>query len=287
MAPMNPRLLRPTASGASHPEARDWAARVTTNGGTVSATTLRAVDTFCRAIDAAGIRGKFYRLSLLCGNDLLAALVPLYRSTTLGGTVLGLATDENVGFVSGDYSLTGSFDVGPSAGKYLRCNERPISTMFPAGNDRQAGHLAAAFTGLASTLVDTFLGVKTGGSGENYNLEGRVGVARGQNWGTRAANWTAGSAGRQLVIMTRNSGVHTVYDDGVSVVSSTGSSTTNDTDARFGVYGTGAPAGGDGMSLSFLGRIYAYSLGDGLDATQAAAYNTALKTFLNTTGRTA
>lgn len=71
--PMSPRLLRPRAGGGFHPEAQDWRNRVITNGGTVSGSTLTAVSNFCRSIDAAGLRDRFYRLNLFCGTGLSAA----------------------------------------------------------------------------------------------------------------------------------------------------------------------------------------------------------------------
>ena len=61
--PMNARLLRPIASGV-HPEAAAWRSAVVANGGSVSASTLKAVADFCKAIDAAGIRDKLYRVNL-------------------------------------------------------------------------------------------------------------------------------------------------------------------------------------------------------------------------------
>ena len=81
---MNPRLLRPTASRRLNPEAQDWINRVYANGGTVSQSTASAVSTMCDAIDAAGIRDRFYRLNLFCGDNLNAALVPLYRGPKRG-----------------------------------------------------------------------------------------------------------------------------------------------------------------------------------------------------------
>ena len=96
-----------------HHDALDWARRVVSNSGTVSQPTLRAVSTFCDAIDRAGIRDRFYRLNLFCGDNLSAALVPLYRNSSSTGTQLGGLTDTNAAvsgqspFVSGDYTLTG------------------------------------------------------------------------------------------------------------------------------------------------------------------------------------
>lgn len=106
--PMNQRTMRPRASAAVavtyHPEALAWQDAVVANGGSVG-TSLPAVSAFCDAIDAAGIRSKFLRLSLVCGGNLTAARVPLYRGPSPSGTQYGNAIDTNIGpFVSGDYS---------------------------------------------------------------------------------------------------------------------------------------------------------------------------------------
>ena len=80
---MSPRLLRPRQT--LHPEAASWASRVVANGGTVSGT-ISAVDKFCKAIASAGIRDRFSRMGIFAGSNLNAALVPLYRGPSLGGT---------------------------------------------------------------------------------------------------------------------------------------------------------------------------------------------------------
>lgn len=99
--------MRPVASGVVyHPEALAWQDAVVANGGSVGSS-LQAVSDFCDAIDAAGIRDRFIRLSMLCGGNLSAALVPLYRGASPTGTQYGSAADYNIGpFVSADYSPT-------------------------------------------------------------------------------------------------------------------------------------------------------------------------------------
>lgn len=96
------------APQVSNIDAQGWINRVYNAGGTVSYGTAAAVNTFCNAIDAAGIRDRFYRLNLLCGSDLTACLVPLYRGPSLSGTQYGNATDTNVNFLAADYVETGS-----------------------------------------------------------------------------------------------------------------------------------------------------------------------------------
>jgi hypothetical protein len=277
------------APQVSNADAQNWIDRVYANGGTVSASTASAVNQFCNDIDAAGLRSKFYRLSLMCGDNLLAALVPLYRSTSFGGTVLGLATDDNVGFVSGDYTLAGSLN-NASGTKYLRLNARPFSTLLPAGNDRQSGHVAVSCTGANISPAGTspLIGIQTAGSGEAYHVNARYSGSQFIFWGTRAFNWTpAATSGRINLISTRSGGRNSIYEAGVEGSGSTGATTTPDADARFAVYASGSVAGSDSVAQSFTGRIYAYSVGDGLSSADAATYNAHLTTFLNAIGRTA
>jgi hypothetical protein len=103
---MSPRLMRPVASGPTyHPEALAWRTAALANGGTVSTATIQAVSDFCTAIDAAGIRSNFLRLSLMCGGNLAAARTPLYRASSPSGTQYGAAIDANVGpFVPANYT---------------------------------------------------------------------------------------------------------------------------------------------------------------------------------------
>lgn len=104
-----------------HPEAIDWATRVAANRGVVSQQTIRAVSAFCVDIDTLGIRDRFARFNPFAGGNLLGALVPLYRSFSFGGTVIGNATDTNVNFVNADFTETGATAglQGNAAGKYL------------------------------------------------------------------------------------------------------------------------------------------------------------------------
>jgi hypothetical protein len=129
MSPMNPRLLRPSVSGI-HPDAMDWRTRVIANGGTVDGATMSAVSGFCRRIDAGGLRDRFYRLNLFCGNGLTAALVPLYRSESRTATARGNTTDTNNGpFVSADYNNTGS-----SSGLKGNGTNKALDTGLPANS---------------------------------------------------------------------------------------------------------------------------------------------------------
>jgi len=108
-------------------DAQDWLNRVYLAGSTVSPGTAAAVNNFCNAIDAAGIRDRFYRLNLFCGDNLTACLVPLYRGPALTATQLGNATDTNVNFSSADYVESGSGGglLGNGSSKYLQTGIAP------------------------------------------------------------------------------------------------------------------------------------------------------------------
>jgi hypothetical protein len=116
------------APQVSNADAQDWVNRVYANGGTVSSTTASAVNTFCNAIEAAGIRDRFYRLNLFCGTGLTACLVPLYRGQSLGGTQGGLTADSNIGpFVTGDYAESAGL-TSDGISKHLRIGT--LSSVF-------------------------------------------------------------------------------------------------------------------------------------------------------------
>ena len=151
---MSGRLLRPKTSG--HPEALAWRDAVVANGGTVSASTLAAVTTFCRSIDSAGLRDRFYRLNLFCGTGLEAALVPLYRGPSRTGTQYGFATDTNNNFVSGDYAdtgasggLTGTGNNGVAAGNSKHLNTGLPPTACPSIS---SFHVSAFVFGVTQVL---------------------------------------------------------------------------------------------------------------------------------------
>lgn len=169
----------PAPEQAWHAEAADWRRRVIANGGTVSHATMSAVDQFCRRIDAAGLRDRFYRLSLICGDQLAAALVPLYRSRQPFGAVLGNATDTNNNFVAADYVERGAASGGLKPNgttKYLNTGFNASTT---AGVSSASFHLGVYVSGTeaagssrvtigcddtSSFVKGPFVGWLTGGS---------------------------------------------------------------------------------------------------------------------------
>ena len=284
---MSPRLLRPRASGY-HPDAADWRSRVITNGGTVSGTTMKAVDTFVRSIASAGIRDRFYRLNLFCGTGLNAALVPLYRAASLGGTQLGSVTDTNAGglFVSGDYNETGaSGGLTGSGTRYLTTGL--LTSAIPA---IATGHLSAyTMTGFSAAsaygLVASF---SRGFDGSNYyGIEANAGNTAGTmsgSWGStfagRLTATSANGAGIGFVATSRIAGDdNRLYRNGSQIGTTQTVPTTPvaNNGGGFSVFASMAQSGS--IAFSAAVRMGGYSIGTGLTAAEMTAYNAAMQAF--------
>lgn len=161
-----------------HPEALDWLRRVSENGGRSSLRHLQAVNNFCIAIDAAGIRSQFMRLSLIAGENLNAALVPLYISTRFNGPRWGYVSDTNFNLVSGDYSQTGGITATNGT---TNASAKWITVGFNPANIYDAG-----FTGVGYGIVQRLEAPFGGWMGTLYGtIGGNQGHAFQPNLGVR------------------------------------------------------------------------------------------------------
>lgn len=290
--PMNPRLMRPI-SVAYHPEALAWKTAVLANGGTVGSS-LKPVSDFCKAIDAAGIRSKFLRLSLVCGGNLAAARVPLYRAGASTGTQYGNATDTNVGpFVSADYGeatgLNGNwatkyFDTGLSIGTvktfgadydnchvavYNRTSQTgPHFGAFDGGNLYFANSLALDAGLTSPSIADGQPLLRSGNT--NYGEGELLGSTTG--YGFHLGVKTGDAAGAYELNGADITDSSTSY--GVSF---------NTTDAS-PLFFMGVS---DGQNLygACDGRLSHYSVGTSLTGPQRAAYYAAVIAFQTALGR--
>jgi len=282
--PMNPRLLRPLASGV-HPEAAAWRTAVVGAGGSVSASTMRAVSKFCNDIDAAGIRSKFRRLNLMCGTSdasLVAVRVPLYRGESRTGTQYGNTIDTNVNFVQGDYAENSGLTGTGGSSKYLDTGFNV--DQLPGAADC---HLASYIRGtqdIASvrTLIGTLfngvtdryrLFVSTSTAG-NYLLRGDL----GKN-GSEASAVRANSNGGLILASRTSTTSLTLYDDAVSV--NTNATPTDETTGAvpFFVFARNGP------QEYYNGIMAGYSIGAGMSLQDVTKYYNALNTFQTALGR--
>ena len=282
---MSPRLLRPRQT--IHPEAASWAARVVANGGTVG-TSLSAVSKFCRAIDAAGIRDRFFRLNLFCGGTsgtavgVKSAMVPLYISRSFGGTSYGFNVDDNVGglFVGGDYNETGSSG-GLIGGGTRYLNTGLASNVLTAG-DR---HLSAYETVRSGGTFQCFLGTDEAGS-QRFVLEyGNNASVVSFGYGAFSANLnsSAVSTGGHWIGSNTPAGTGQIYRNGSADTSATQTAQTLSS-RNLWVYAINRS---DSPTNYYAGRLGSYSIGGAMTATQAAAYYAALQAFQTALGRNA
>jgi hypothetical protein len=275
--PLSPRLLRPRASGATHPEARDWAARVTANGGSASSSTLAAVSKFCADIQSAGLRDRFYRLNLFCGSNLNACLVPLYRNTSAAGATLGNATDTNVNFVSDDYVETGANGGLTHAG-----SGKQLQTGVTPANAPQflTGHLSCSV--INNSFTNTGFALDYGSNSSvrashfvnSENSGGqivRLFVSDLNDTNTPAA--LAGGVYGRWVISRTSASQGDFYRNATNVATRTSTPTLSSSTTQLVVLG------------ARVGLHY-YSLGDGMTAAQVSVFDSAITAFLAALGRT-
>lgn len=280
--PMNARLLRPLASSV-HPDAAAWKNAVVANSGEVSGSTLKAVSDFCRRIDAAGIRDKFYRLNLFCGAGLNAALVPLFRGPSRTGTQYGNTTDTNNGpFVSADFNNTGASSGLKANGTSKYLNTGLAANTFTASDSHLAVGLratesrAAAFRtaigafngsvrsfeialhGTSSRNGSAFFtrfGTNTDCAGDN--IGGATGaLAVGDIIAAYPSMYRNGSATGQTATTSQDYGsAHSIY---VFANNNANASVINYTDARISWYSVGLTMTAD-QALSFYNAIAAFN----------------------------
>jgi hypothetical protein len=267
-------------------DADDWASRVTTNGGSVSADTMTAVYQFCLAIAAAGIRDRFVRLNLFAGTGLASCLVPLYRGRTRTGTQLGNTTDTNSNFVTGDYVETGS--TGGLAG--LRTASKRLDTGVPCNTFGGFNFHASAYEIVGSdTTYDSSLGAWNTAANAGFYIGTSDAVTKYEasvvNNGMQATQTAiAGhyiftqSGNRVGILWGSGATLTTSYAGGANLISDWSSVTWSI--AAFAIQ----QASGSFAQYSSA-RLGGYSFGLSLTASQVAAFYAAMQAFQTSMGR--
>lgn len=267
------------STGVWNAEAADWIRRVEANSGSVSTATANAVTTFCNAIDAAGIRDRFYRLNLFCGTGLNACLVPLYRGPSLGGTQYGNTTDTNNGpFVSGDYAETGANGglLGNGSSKYLATGLKAEDIADPP----LTGHLAVYDGGAVATGTTVLLGSYTlTTAAQRFTVERRTspGGGRGGGWGGGGINALedVNPATSAMILVSRVSATDLqAYVNGTSIFTNAANTTPAANGNALAVFGVNR---GDSVTNLHSGRLRGYSVGLGMQPQQASDYYAAMQ----------
>lgn len=224
------------------------------------------------------MRDRFLRLNLFAGSDLSAALVPLYRGRSYGGTTVGNATDTNVNFVSGDYAETGSSGglKGNGSSKYLNTGLSPAS--LPSA---PLAHLSLSGTSL-ETFVGSFVaGVATydgSNAGSYFGLEvWNTGSGRSAFFGNFMGISGASNSSESHLLASRTAtNAIALYQAGSSVSTSSGTASYTATTRPWYVFALNN--GGTAQRFS-AGRFRMYSIGLDVTATQASAFSAAVSAF--------
>jgi hypothetical protein len=217
----------------------------------------------------------------MCGSNLEAALVPLYRANSASGAVQGNTTDTNDNFVSGDYSATSGL-VGNGSNKRLNTG---LGQNFADGR-----HMGMVPNTLGTTAFRNYMGCKAAGS--NNALFGIF----ANNPTTQISAYTysdasiVGQAGvvtavaKRLHLVTNVSGTGNskMFADGVrGGTDGPGHNTTNT-----GAVGLFALRNDDGTWTAHSNaRLAGYTIGRDMTAAQVAAYNSIWTTLLTALGR--
>jgi hypothetical protein len=269
-----------------HHEALDWATRVSANGGVISTTVLQAVSDFCAAIDRGGLRDRFLRLNLFAGGNLSGALVPLYRASSYGGTVIGNATDTNVNFVSGDFAESGASGglKGNGTSKYISPGVVP-STSLTFGDVHVAAMVQTAPTG---TAFNVLMSSSTASPATNMSLVPWQGsnpatVGYFQDNSFSAAVLAVANPSGLFVGSAISSSDRRAFLNGVQ----SGATETSSRGPGLPTLATLVFATNESGTVRYYStaRISTYSIGRGMTAAQVLAYHNALASFRAALGR--
>lgn len=274
-----------------HPEAADWYRRVSLNGGTVSLATMRAVSKFCTDIDAAGLRDRFFRLSLMAGSNLSSCLVPLYRGPFPSGTQYGNASDTNNNFVSGDYVETGQTGglKGDGSTKYLDTGF--VCTTLPFCNAHLSAYIrTAASSGTYSPIVAAF---QPPNNLEEFAIYSNGGTVNSQAYYSddNTANGYVVSAANNPTGFFLGTAVSVpdrrCYLSGAQSISTTTTAPSRTNYPNFSLFVLCRNTNGGGAQRFNNARVCGYSIGLGLRPPQVSLFNTAMQTFQASLGRNA
>ena len=292
-------------SGNNHPDVQLWLNNISLNGGTASSGTISALNTFCNSIDSAGLRSKFYRLNLFCGNNLNAALVPLYVSTNWLSSSYGFSDyDRNFNFTNSDYYETGSSAGITSSGadptqqnagtKYLDTGFFP-SMVGPVGSLIDNLHIGATVSTTAISAAVQNILYATNSYVDLWSL----GIQLLSGYANVRAGITQGSSN------SINAQLSPLSTGLVSPATHLISSRLTTTDFR--VYQAGSQLGSTNttpitvtltqptptfllfrQSAGYYSnlRLSDYSFGKGLTSSEASSYSSILQTFKNSLNRT-
>jgi hypothetical protein len=276
-------------STTNHPDVTNWLNTVALNGGSASSSTIAALNTFCNSIELAGLRNKFYRLNLFCGNNLSSCRVPLFNAISYNNVQYGYDQDSIFNFSISDYSESSGLRSASTTG-YL--DTGVIAASFELNNIHMGVGILSTDTSTA-VINRTLIGLQDGTSPQQFSLD----VASSANAGLAIFGRTATSSDRFGDQGSSNTlGVRlgagnivaswpTMYRNGTSTgVTATTYQNYSSTFAKtiyvFALNLQGAAARFTDARLGW------YSIGSSLTAQNAISFNAIINTFYSNISRT-
>lgn len=262
LRPINAALL---TQQTLQPETFDWVRRVKAIGGTVTTSTINAVNAFVIAAKLGGWLGVFRRLNLCCG-DFIATLVPLIiRNGAVVDTPVGLTSSdyaESTGWVSNGACHIATGDVLPLGQSGLSAYVRTLPTVNGTGRS-----LIGARTASSNAVEE--IGFNAGGT------PSRVRSFLGSN----VPQIVDGAQSVGLWHTTRPaSGVMQLYRNGVDMAGGTATAPTVPT--LFEQYVLATNQADTRYNPTQAGQaVSAYSIDNGMTPAQAADFYSAMQAF--------
>lgn len=285
---LHPPRKSPPGGGIDS-EVLNWVSRVRALGGSVSNPTKQAASTFMKAIKAAGLRSKIWRLNLYAGTsggalENIREVLIKDRPTATDGR------DVNNGFINSDYSeATGMAKAtNPGAGAFLDTQLSPFNDF---GGNTTDLHTAVYCRSNLNESNNSFIGSLNAGVGAtSIYLTLRITLAGNNSYGLLIGD-AAGSFPQAADANTlgfyqvcRTSSTNCVmYKNGAVFATATGA--TSGSAVGPTLYIHAEHDSGSGATIATAGTIAGYSIGTGMNATEALAFYNAWQTFQTALGR--
>lgn len=267
-------------AGTNDSEVDNWAdVRVPANGGTVSVSTKTAARNFMRDVKSAGLRSKIIRLNLFAGNQLAAAVVPLVIDA--GGATDVVGPGSAAFGADWAYTETGATAgigrvgiplVSLSTGTDLSVDLASINDIHQSVYKRGTTLEPTCVMGVVQSGLAAVHCHWPFSDGNSYWDAGNLSTAR----------VSAADAVRQgFYLGVRTSAADIVLYRGGAVLASTaaGSGGALPVGSSFVLASNGFPVGSSQEPVGTAIRLVGYSLGTGMNSTEANDFYNAWQTF--------
>jgi hypothetical protein len=238
----------------------------------LSSNTLNALNAFCNSIHSNNLRDKIYRLNLFMGPNLFSARIPFYLGPD-DNTFYGSRQESVFNFSEGLYNPEIGL-IGNGTSSYIESGF-PTSLLMDIFPSTHLSYYCTNVPANNNSFIKTILSTQQGWAlGSNGALTNRI----GQN-----SILLASSVGSRTLSRTSETSL-CLYDDGILV--SCNNATTTVPNYNFAEIRILASRIVNNSPAEFNNGSYGgYSIGLGLDETEASNFANIMKTFQQSIGR--